>query len=259
MPKKKESCLPARAGSVPRPTTRASTSSARSPSTSAPSRWSRRWRAATSICTTCRRTRRPTAFPMTMAELDAYDAVHALRSSAPTRCCCTPTSGCSGKHRAQPPQAAARLGGRRRRPDDDRRLLLASRASTARRAGTRRRSRRCCRSPASRSTIGSRCPKGFAAELVEPEHPVLAGPGRRLAAAPRRQRGRAQGRRASCWPSCRTRRAAIRCWSPAPTARAAPSPGPRTSARTGCPTRSCAWDGYARLWRQSLDWLTAIR
>ena len=27
------------------------------------------------------------------------------------------------------------------------------------------------------STIGSRCPKGFAAELVEPDHPVLQGLG----------------------------------------------------------------------------------
>ena len=81
-------------------------------------------------------------------------------------------------------------------------------------------------------------PEGFAAELVEPEHPVLQGLGGGVAAAPRRQRGRAQGRRASCWPSCRTRRAGTRCWSPAPTARAAPSPGPPTSARTGCPTHS---------------------
>ena len=81
-------------------------------------------------------------------------------------------------------------------------------------------------------------PDGFAAELVEPDHPVLRGLGGEwplllgVNEVELKAEGRAPGQAA------RTRRAATRCWSPAPTARAAPSPGPRTSARTGSPTRS---------------------
>ena len=81
-------------------------------------------------------------------------------------------------------------------------------------------------------------PEGCVADIVEPEPSRARRPGRRLAAAPRRQRGRPRSPAPKSSPACRTTRAAIRCSSSAATARAAPRPGPATSARTGCRRRS---------------------
>ena len=50
-----------------------------------------------------------------------------------------------------------------------------------------------------------------------------------------------------------------RCSLPEASARDVRSPGPPTSARTGCPPEFAAWTGYARLWRQSLEWLVEAR
>ena len=47
------------------------------------------------------------------------------------------------------------------------------------------------------------------------------------------------------------------CWSPAPTARAAPSPGPPMSVRIGCRRAFIAWPGYKTLFEQMLAWATA--
>ena len=111
-----------------------------------------------------------------MAELDAYDAVHPLRLGSntlllPPRCLA------ARQARAQPPQAPARLGGGRRRPDDDRRLLLASRASTVRARWRKTPVEQVL--PVTCLPVDDRVemPDGFAAELVEPEHPVLQGLG----------------------------------------------------------------------------------
>ena len=76
-------------------------------------------------------------------------------------------------------------------------------------------------------------PEGCVAEVLAPGHPVLSGigaPGRRCSAPTRWWRS---PKRRS-WRGCRRTRAAIRCSFSAPTAGAAPPPGPATSARTGC-------------------------
>ena len=80
-------------------------------------------------------------------------------------------------------------------------------------------------------------PEGFRAEIVGPGSSDPGGAGRRMAASPRRERGQAQGTsgRRSCSRACRRPKAATRCSRPALTAAAARSPGPPTSALTGCP------------------------
>ncbi len=99
-------------------------------------------------------------------------------------------------------------------------------------------------------------PEGTTAELVVPEHPILAGPRRRLAAAPRRQRGRAQEGRHPPRRACPTTRAATRC---------SPS-GHHGKGRTAAWTSDigphwlspafCEWPVYRRLWKNLFDWLT---
>ena len=199
-----------------------------------------------------------TAFPMTMAELDAYDAV-LLSDLGSNTLLLHPDVWLQRQARAQPPQAPARLGRRRRRPDDDRRLLLASRASTVPRAGTRRRSSRCCRSPACRSTIGSRCPTGFARRAGRARASGAPGLGGRWPLLLGVNEVAAQGPRASCWPSCPDEEGGH------PLLVAGTHGKGRTLAWTSdigphwVPDAFVAWDGYARLWRQALDWLTAAR
>ena len=61
---------------------------------------------------------------------------------------------------------------------------------------------------------------------------ALVASGRRSSASTRSRRASAPTSRSS--PACRTTRAAIRCSSPAHSARAAQRPGHRISARTGC-------------------------
>ena len=94
--------------------------------------------------------------------------------------------------RAEPAEADPRLGGERRRPADVRRLLQLPGHRRPGPLAPDRRSRRCCPSPACPATTGSRCPRAASPTSSKPDHPVLAGMGGRLAAAPRRQRGRAQ-------------------------------------------------------------------
>ena len=71
-------------------------------------------------------------------------------------------------------------------------------------------------------------PDGFAAELVDPStrcSRAWAASGRCCSASTRSS----SRPKASSWPSCRTTKAATRCWSPATTARAELLPGPRTA------------------------------
>ena len=101
-------------------------------------------------------------------------------------------------------------------------------------------------------------PDGFAAELVEPEHPVLQGlrgewP---LLLGVNEVELKAEGRLLAKLPDAEGGHPLL----------AAGTHGKgRTLAWTSdigphwVPDAFVAWDGYARLWRQALDWLTATR
>ena len=78
-------------------------------------------------------------------------------------------------------------------------------------------------------------PEGFAPVVDRPAEPSDPEGSRDGLADPARlQRGDGQGRRRGSGDRCRRSMARCRCSSPAATARAARSPGPRISARTGC-------------------------
>ena len=228
-----------------------------SPSISAPSRWSRRWRTANSTCTTCPRTRRRPHSRMTWR-----------RWTPTTRCILSDIGsntlllhpdvwlhGTTVPNRLKLIRDWVASG---RRPDDDRRLFLVP--------GHRRRGA-LAQTPVEHALpvtcLAVRRPDRDAGRASPPtwSSPSIRcwGPWRRMAAAARRQRGRAQDRgRRAAGARCPTRRAVTRCWSPAPMAGDARSPGPRISARTGCP-RVLSWEGYARLWKNLLGWLTEAR
>ena len=102
-------------------------------------------------------------------------------------------------------------------------------------------------------------PEGFAAELVEPDHPVLAGPRRRhgrCCSASTRSQLKPEGELLAKLPDEEGGHPLL----------VAGSHGKgRTLAWTSdigphwVPDAFVAWDGYARLWRQALDWLTRAR
>ena len=147
----------------------------------------------------------------------------------------------------------------RRRADDDRRLLSASRASTARaRWHTHAGRGGAAGRPACPIDDRVEVPEGFAAELVEPEHPVLQGLGGDwpLLLGVNEVELKAQSQLLAKLPDEEGGH---------PLLVAGTHGKGRTLAWTSdigphwVPDAFVAWDGYARLWRQSLDWLTAIR
>ena len=101
-------------------------------------------------------------------------------------------------------------------------------------------------------------PNGFAAELVEPGHPVLNGLGGQwpLLLGVNQVELKAEGQLLAKLPDEE---------GGYPLLVAGTYGKGRTLAWTSdigphwVPDAFVAWDGYARLWRQSLDWLTAIR
>ena len=78
-------------------------------------------------------------------------------------------------------------------------------------------------------------PEGIIAEILKPDHPIVAGlPGPWPALLGVNEVVAKSGPTSRSSPACRTTRVAIRCLSPGRTEAAARSPGLPTSGRIGC-------------------------